>query len=251
MLRRLVYSALLLACLFQSRPSGHWRLPGRITKTEPVAGREVLRSVERLPLSFEPNQDRFDQEVKFVARAVGFMVFLTRAEAVISLEPPAVPAGREGFVPRLSEAASEREAGDPRLRIQMLGGAANPDIAPADELPGRSSYFVGNDPAQWHAAIPTYAKVRYHNVYPGIDTLYYGTQRHLEFDFIVSPGADPTAIRLRIAGSSGLELTPEGDVSVHLPEGELELKLPEVYQKVGSTKVRIPGKYELSGCCDV
>jgi hypothetical protein len=68
-----------------------------------------------------------------------------------------------------------------------------------DQLPGTANYFIGNDPAKWRTSVPTYAKVKYAGIYPGIDLAYYGNQRQLEYDFIVAPGASPKPIRLQFA----------------------------------------------------
>ena len=81
-------------------------------------------------------------------------------------------------------------------RLQLVGANPNATLAGEGELPGKSNYFLGNDPKQWRTNVPTYAKVRYENVYPGIDLIYYGNQRQLEYDFIVAPGANPESIRL-------------------------------------------------------
>src|SRR5258708_27149769 len=79
-------------------------------------------------------------------------------------------------------------------------------------LPGKSNYFLGNDPGRWRTNVPNYARIRYRNVYPGIDVLYYGSARDVEFDFILAPGADPRRIQLVMSGP------------------ELKLREPKVYQ---------------------
>ena len=79
-----------------------------------------------------------------------------------------------------------------------MGANPNPKIVGMDELPGKSNYFIGNDPKKWRTNVPNYAKVKYANVYPGVDLVYYGNQGKLEYDFVVSPGADPNSIQLAI-----------------------------------------------------
>src|SRR2546428_259370 len=98
-----------------------------------------------------------------------------------------------------------------------LHAAAVPDRKVAvqeayGELPGKSNYFIGNDPKKWRANIANYAKVRYRNVYPGVDLVYYGNQQQLEYDFVVGPGADPGRIALRFQGADRLEVDTEGDL---------------------------------------
>jgi len=64
-----------------------------------------------------------------------------------------------------------------------------------EELPGKSHYFIGNEPKKWRTDVPQYARVEYQDVYPGVSLTYYGNQGQLEYDFVVSPGGDPTAAR--------------------------------------------------------
>jgi hypothetical protein len=76
--------------------------------------------------------------------------------------------------------------------MQVVGGNSAPAVVGQDTLPGKVNYFLGNDPAQWHTHISTFARVEYQNVYPGINLDYYGRQGQLEYDFVVAPGADPS-----------------------------------------------------------
>jgi len=90
--------------------------------------------------------------------------------------------------------------------MKLLGASAKVQVTGQDELPGKSNYFVGSDPKKWHPSVPQYAKVRYENIYPGVDLVYYGNQRKLEYDFVVQPGADPNLIRLGIDGAQDIRL---------------------------------------------
>src|SRR5436309_2468590 len=84
--------------------------------------------------------------------------------------------------------------------MKLVGANPAPEISGLQELPGRSSYFKGRDPSKWHTRVPNYAAVRYKDVYPGIDLIYYGNQEELEFDWWLAPGADPKLIKLAIHG---------------------------------------------------
>jgi hypothetical protein len=118
------------------------------------------------------------------------------------------------------------------VRMQ-LSGSTIAAHAPAGEerLPGTANYFVGNDPAQWRAAVPTYSRVRYSGVYPGVDLLYYGNQRQLEYDFVVAPAADPEQIRMRFAGAKRLRLDPQGNLVISTRQGAVTLHKPFTYQQ--------------------
>jgi hypothetical protein len=85
------------------------------------------------------------------------------------------------------------------LRLKLLRANPAAKVSGVNELPGKSNYLTGNDPKQWRTNVPTYGRVRYENIYPGVDLVYYGKQGgQLEYDFVVAPGADPSAIALAI-----------------------------------------------------
>jgi len=83
----------------------------------------------------------------------------------------------------------------------------------SDRLPGVANYFLGNEPSKWRTGIPTYARVQYPEVYPGISLVYYGNQRQLEYDFQVAPGANPCQIRLRFEGAESLIVDERGELA--------------------------------------
>jgi len=86
------------------------------------------------------------------------------------------------------------------LHLKLVGANPTPAVTGLEELPGKSNYFIGADSKNWHTNIPTYSKVQYQDIYPGIDLIYYGNQRQLEYDFVVAPGADPKVIQLAFDG---------------------------------------------------
>jgi len=181
---------------------------------------------DNLPLRFERNDGQTDARVKFISRGNGYTLFLTPSEAVLA----SARAGKKGV-----------------LRVRMVGANPHARIEGIDQLAGRSNYFIGNDPNKWRTNIPSYSKVRYGNVYPGVDLVYYGArQRQLEYDFIVAPGANPATIKLRFEGSTQLELNSNGDLTVRLAgSGEVINHAPVIYQERNREKVN--GKFVLEG----
>jgi len=129
--------------------------------------------------------------------------------------------------------------------MQLTG--ANPGAQPAgqEKLPGTANYFVGNDPAKWHTAIPTYGKVRYAGVYAGIDLVYYGNQQQLEYDFVVAPGASTKRIRLHFAGAHELKLDTDGNLDIVAVDGSIAFKKPMVYQVVNGERKLVAGHFTL------
>ena len=116
--------------------------------------------------------------------------------------------------------------------MKLLGASASAAVTGAEELPGKSNYFIGNDPTKWRTNVPNYAKVKYQNVYPGVDLVYYGTQGgQLEYDFVVAPGADAHSIGLSFQGAAKIRVDKgTGDLVLALAGSELRFRKPVVYQ---------------------
>jgi len=193
-----------------------------------------------LPLAFELNRGQSDAAVKYLARGPGYELFLTESEAVLALQR-----GR----PDTAKSQQERNlttASPAVLRMRLLGIRSSPRIDADDELPGKVNYFRGNDATQWNTGLPTFAKVRYRNVYPGIDLVYYGNQGKLEYDLVLAPGADPGAIALAFDGADSLRLNDAGDLLVKLGDQEIVQKAPAVYQLSGGRRKHIPAVYVLA-----
>jgi uncharacterized repeat protein (TIGR01451 family) len=181
--------------------------------------------LSQLPLSFEPNQGQTDPQVKFLARGAGYGVFLTADQAILTL--------------RSSAQASSV------VRMQLAGANAAAAAAGISPLPGRSNYFIGNDPAKWQRGVPQFARVRYQSVYPGVDLVYYGNQGQLEYDFEVGPGADPSQIGLRFHGQESATLDAGGNLILASGGHEVRLKAPRIYQEFGSEQRPVAGRFVL------
>ncbi len=110
---------------------------------------------------------------------------------------------------------------------------------------GTANYFIGNDPKKWYSNVPTYAKVKYTGVYPGVDLIFYGNQQHLEYDFVVAPRADTTAIRLHFAGIRKLKLNKKGDLEVIAKNGEITFHKPVVYKMDHGQRRPVAGRFTL------
>lgn len=185
----------------------------------------------KLPLRFEANQGQTDGQVKFLARGSGYSLYLTAAEAVLRLR---------------RDKADEAESAA-TLRIRMAGAKPDPRVAGVEELPGRSNYFIGNDPRKWRTGVPSYAKVKYEGVYEGVDVVYYGNaQGQLEYDFVVGAGADPKAIKMAFEGADKLEADGEGGLRLHVAGKQLNLRKPVLYQEREGGRQEIAGGYVMA-----
>jgi hypothetical protein len=211
-----------------------------------------------LPLSFEANQGQADPSVKFLSHGSGYSLFLTDRDAVLELAQPVncraashPPVNPEGSCQAMQDViqmklSSQRlSVSDPHPTSPVATGEA--------ELPGKVNYFIGNDPARWQTDLPTFARVRYKQVYPGIDLVYYGTQssanqgtgnpRQLEYDFIVAPGASASAIRLAFTGEKNLRISSNGDLVLKASQGSATFRKPVIYQEKDGRRELVEGSF--------
>ena len=222
----------------ESRPAGR---PTTANEKE-----QVREAYGKLPLSFEANQGQTDSRVKFLSRGSGYTLFLTSTEAVLSLRKPgSIADSKAGHSPSNPQSEIRNAKSGAVLRMQLVGANSQPEVTGAEELPGKVNHFIGSDPAKWQTGVPTYARVKYAGVYPGVDMVYYGNQGQLEYDFIVAPGAKPTTIELAFEGADKLEVDPEGNLIIGIDGAEVIQRAPVVYQEVDEVKHTIPGRYEL------
>jgi Beta-propeller repeat. len=217
-----------------SHPLRQSQTDDAVLEDEKLKRAKVSESYGQLPLSFEVNQGQADARVKFQSRGSGYSLFLTDTEAVLSLSKPE-PDKDKG------EAARRRAV----LRMRPVGANPQPQIKGVKELPGKTNYYIGNDPEKWRTAIQTYERVEYESVYPGVDMAYYGNQRQLEYDFIVAPGARPSIIELDFDGADGLEINDKGDLVIAVGDAEVVQSAPVIYQLIGAERRTVTGRYAL------
>ena len=220
-----------------------------------ASGLTVRESIGNSSLSFEANRGQADSQVKFLSRGNGYTLFLTSNEAVLSLQTrdPESSLSANKKVSNKSS-ASQFEAFDSKLavlRLKLIGANPAPEIKGLEQLPGKSNYFISNDPQKWRTDIPYYSKVEYHEVYPGIDMIYYGYQRQLEYDFVIAPGADPNTIMLAYEGANKLEIDAHGDLILHIADGKIRQRKPIMYQDCNGIRKVIFGGYVLKGINEV
>ncbi len=202
-----------------------------------------------IPLYFEPNEGQTDPQVKFISRGSGYTFFITPAEAVFVLKHGgpkdlSQKTGRLGH--KFPIPNSSFQIGSPDvLRLRLEGGNRMAEFEGMEKAEGKSNYFIGNDRSKWHTNIANYTKVKIKEVYPGIDMVYYGAQRKLEYDFEVKPGADPSVIGLSNQGAKNAEVDSQGNLIFHMAQGDVAFKAPIVYQEQGAGKTKIDGAYKI------
>ena len=198
----------------------------------------LIESYGQLPLSFEANLGQTDEQVDFVSRGNGYSLFLTSAEVVLALSNPTPPdtllqADDTSIMARKNNSLPIEKA---VLHVQLVG---------LEELPGKANYFIGDTLTKWRTNVPTYAKVKYQDVYPGIDLVFYGNQTQLEFDFVIAPNADPADIRLGFEGADKIEINTQGDLLVFVAGELVRVQKPLVYQETSGLRWEIPSRYHI------
>ena len=176
-----------------------------------------------IPLSFEPNQGQAPAEVQYLARGSSYTLYLASGETVL------VPHDQSP------------------LRTRLLGANLSERITGESPQMSTSNYFVGNDPLRWHTSVPNYGRVRYAGVYPGIDLVYYGKDGQLEYDWIVSPGADPAKIRMIFENTDQLRIDQEGDLVIRAGNNDYRQRRPVIYQEIGGKRIPVTGRWALHG----
>src|SRR5574341_486339 len=198
-------------------------------KVDADTTKRVQENYGKLPLIFEVNQGQTDPGVKFLSRGPGYGLFLTQNEAVLALTR--------------TTKAKEDQIEATLVRMQLVGAKPKPNIIGLDPLPGKSHYFIGNDPKQWRTNAAQFGKVKYRSVYPGIDLVYYGNQQQLEYDLVVAPGADPKRIRLAFQGVKTITIDKDGQLVLDTGDGTVIQHKPIVYQEINGKRRVLDGRY--------
>ncbi|MEO2137196.1 MAG: hypothetical protein ABGY28_07035, partial [bacterium] len=152
----------------------------------PTASLASLPLPHELPMVFEENLGQAADNVHFLARSKGYTVFFTPSEAVLIL--------------RSNDDDQAGENSVSLLRMRATGKSKTPRLVGEALLPGKVNYFVGNQ-ANWKKGLRLYGQLRYEGIYPGIDLVFYGNRGHLEYDFVVAPGADPDLVSIEFDGA--------------------------------------------------
>ncbi|MEP6913478.1 MAG: SBBP repeat-containing protein, partial [bacterium] len=181
---------------------------------------KVREWTANLPLAFEPNNGQADRQVKFLSRRNGAEMFLTSTEAILRTE-------------------------DSQFTLKFRRANLKTAVKGVDQLPGHRNYLRGNDPAKWQTNVPTFRKVAYQEIYPGISLTYYGNSRDLEYDFELLPGANPDDIRLAFDSQVRPRISANGDLVLRAGTAEIIERKPVVYQEINGERRTIDGRYVL------
>ena len=199
---------------------------------------------KRPPLRFEINAGQTNGEARFIARTKEGTLFLTPSEAVLKLSKSAEEDSRNGSQRKTDLKSAIKPVESASVRLRPVGPNPKARVIGLDKLPGVSNYLIGNDPRKWRTNVASYAKVKYENLYPGIDLIYYGNEAgQLEYDFKVAPGADPNLIALSIEGANKVETDQLGDLILTTSVGRVRQHAPRIYQEVNGSRREIAGRF--------
>ena len=201
---------------------------------------QTAEEMKGLPLAFEPNRGQTDPQVRFLTRASGMTVLLTDHESMMVLS-------RRKNRPGAKDPHKAPENEQTIVRMKLAGAKAPRSFEGLEKLESISNYFIGNVPPNWVTNVANYRKVRASGVYKGVDLLYYGDGRKLEYDFVVQPGADPRQIRLAYSGVDSLSTDKEGNLVIATRLGSMIQHKPKVYQEIGGKRQEIEAEYSLRG----
>lgn len=219
---------------FEMTPASSNKDAAAIQPTGAVAAQAAQARVDpvslKVPMYFEANKGQTDASVKFFTRAAGYNLYLTASEAVTVLRRSVADKTKAPLV----------------LRMKLKGANASPSVKGQGILPGRTSYFIGNDSSKWQTGVKQYSRVNFSQVYPGIDMVYRFDKGNVVYDFVVAPGANPGRILVGFEGAKGLRLDTKGNLVINTGGGEMTYRAPQLYQTLGSKRVSVKGRFVLA-----
>jgi hypothetical protein len=268
--RTLALTLVLVSLLCSLAPAGYSsgeqgmrgsNVEARVLKSKDKT-KSYLQSVEReqgmlkraknaygqLPLGFEANVGQTDGRVQFLSRGAGYNLFLTAGEAVLDLSGAGEHASHKAaLVARELGEQAEKRTRREVVRWKFAGANREARASGLMPLENKSNYFIGKDAKNWRTGIVNYQRVLYRGIYKGVDLVYYGQEGRLEYDLLVAPGADASAIKLDFAGVGKLELDGQGSLLLHTAGGAMSQPRPFIYQEVDGVRRIVEGRYVLKG----
>ncbi|OGD21347.1 MAG: hypothetical protein A2W03_04680 [Candidatus Aminicenantes bacterium RBG_16_63_16] len=230
--------------------TGEKATPGQVTPQVPgaPANASIRANMDfgRVPLYFIPNLGQLDSRVAFYIQGRDKTVYFTPGGVTFSLSQPETRTAQSGGKESVDRHPIKENTPSNSWVVKLDFVGANGDVKPVGEekTGGVVSYFKGK-PADWQAGLPTYSRIVYRDLWPGIDLAYSGTANRLKYEFIVHPGADPSLVRLAYRGIDGIAVDQEGRLEVKTPEGGFKDDIPVAYQEIGRARKNVSLSYNL------
>src|SRR6185437_13685090 len=195
---------------------------------------QLAENYGKVPLSFEANHGQSRPGVQFLARGSGYTLLLSPEKVTLELKRQ-----------QSSTSPSPSSPLFDTVSMQLLGSTGTAPGAGLEPLPGVVNYFIGNDPEKWRTSVPTFGKVNYAGIYPGIDLVFYGNQRQLEYDFVVKPGGEPARIGWSFRGARP-HLDEDGSLELIAPGGPVRFLAPVAYQIIDGQRRSVRVSYAVA-----
>ncbi|MBC7350173.1 MAG: SBBP repeat-containing protein [Candidatus Aminicenantes bacterium] len=221
---------------------------GSIAKVEK---KPSIYNYGKLPLYFIRNDGQIDSRVKFYEKAAGHSIFFAEDGIYMMLTKHI----EEGQLPDKAlrrfkdeaKLANSKKSKTELVRLTPLNARKRAEIVAEEEQFGRVNYFIGRNQEKWKTGIPTFRKVRYREIYDGVDIVFYGNNNQLEYDIIAQPGVDVSKIAFEYEGIKDLKISEDGDLIALLPSGEKVVQKKPVIYQVGEdgSNNRISGEYRI------
>src|SRR5262245_53713764 len=209
-----------LVFTFQPQPQATSASSKPAAKSSPIDRTKLKQLLANQPLAFELNQGQAAPNIRFMARAPRAHLLLAATEATLL-------------------------SGSARFPFRFPGANSAAQVKGLDQLIERRNYFLGNRAAKWQTNVPTFRKVLYENIYPGINLTYYGKDQEIEYDFEVAPGANPSVIRLAFDRGFSRRIAANGDLLLRSGRAQLRERRPQIYQEINDHRQTIIGQYVL------
>ncbi len=216
----------------------------------PVSDDQVQQLLSGLSLSFQENRGQVDEVVKFLVKNQGQTIFFAPDHVMYALTRRI--SQEEEDIEREPRRKRPENRDDEKVETlaikQVFNGAnKNSEITSEAQMPGVVNYLLGNDPTKWQKNVPTYERIRYNQLYEGIDLVYSGKDGALKFDYHVAPNADPSPIGVSFEGIDRLRIAEDGSLALVSDFGDIGIKKPEAYQMINGEKVPVEVEYQLNG----
>ena len=219
------------------------KMPWLCDRSSPVRSfsefteQELAKAYGRIPMAFEKNLGQANSPVRYLARFHNSSLYLDPTRAIWVFQK-----SQGSTRTRFSRHPSSKFFS---LWMRLKGADPNCYSEGLEELPGKSNYLMGGGSSGSKTNIPLYSKVRFKDVYPHIDLVYYGCPSQLEYDFVVKPGGNPRDIQLSLEGAQKVALGKDGDLEAAIGGEKIQLRLPSVYQQGPEGKKAVPGRFAL------
>jgi len=240
-------------CLQASGVKEHKQMePAECMAPKAAPALKVNTDFGKIPLQFIPNKGQMNEQVAFYIQGRDKTIFFTEEGLTFLLNGPQKPNSGSPDQRNPADGAIREDAPLEKgltdrwvVKLDFLG--ANEDVEPVGlETSGAVfSYFTG-EPDEWKAGLAAFSKIIYPDLWPGIDLVFYGTFNRMKYEFIVSPGADPSLIRLGYRGAESVDLTMEGRLAIRTPMGSFEDEKPVAYQNFDGKRMGVAVSYSLA-----